>query len=200
MREKMRKSHADKEYCETLDFLRNENIPVNRLLDMISNCKSILNKLDKIIPDSLSNTIFTTNKLRRKTSKGHHSARSRSVNIVSDDESSPKSYQHKKSTSSRSTNKTLRVNKVSPDENSKQSDKSISMRSSSRSTKKTHHANTVSPVENSKQSVKSPSAKTLKTRSQLKPKPPSTKLTDDAVNYKKRPGRKYTESKNPRHT
>jgi hypothetical protein len=213
MRKKMQKSHAYKEYCETLDSLETIKTPVTRLINMMDKCKSILKTLDKIIPDSLkladsghalSNTIFTTNEFRRKTSKDHHSARGPIVNIVSDDESSPKSHHLEKSTptrsSGRSMNKTLRVNKVSPDENSKQSDKSISMRSSSRSTKKTHHANTVSPDENSKQSVKSPSAKTLKKRSPLKPKPPSKTRTNNVVNYKKRPGRKYTESKNPRHT
>jgi len=193
MREEMPKSHADKEYCETLDSLETIKKPVTRLINMMDKCKAILNRLNAIISDSLkladsghspSNTIFTG--LRRKTSKDHHhSARSRSVNIVSDDDS-PKSSHLAKSTSTHSSgrSKNKQIHIVSPD--SQQSARS----SSRQSTKKTHHANTVSPDENSKQSVKSPSAKTLKKWSQLKPKPPSTKLTD-AVNYKKHPGRTH---------
>jgi hypothetical protein len=198
MREEMPKSHADKEYCETLDSLKTIKKPVTRLINMMDKCKAILNRLNAIIPDSLklsdsghalSDTIFTG--LRRKTSKDHHSARSRrvtNVNIVSDDDS-PKSSHLEKSTSTHSSGRSInKINIVSPD--SQQSARSSSMRSLSQSTKKTHHANTVSPDKNSKQSVKYPSAKTLKKWSQLKPKPPSTKLTD-AVNYKKHPGRTH---------
>jgi hypothetical protein len=190
MREKMQKSHADKDYCETLDFLRKTNIRLNRLLDMISNCMAILNRLNAIILDSLkladsghspSNTIFTTTGLRRKTSKGHHSASSRSVtnvNIVSDDDF-PKSSHLAKSTSTHSSGRSMKIRIVSPD--SQQSARS----SSRQSTKKTHHANTVSPDKN-----ENPHRKlgvTLKKKSsQLNPNPPLKKRTNTAFNH---PGR-----------
>ena len=163
---------------------------------MMDKCKLILNRLNAIITDSLklsdsghalSNTIFTG--LRRKTSKDHHSASSRSVNIVSDDDS-PKSSHLEKSTSThssgRSMNKNIHI--VSPD--SQQSARSSSMRSLSQSTKKTHHANTVSPDKNDKQHTKS-SGVTLKKRLPLKPKPPSKTLPDNAVNYKQHPRRTH---------
>lgn len=106
-RKTTRGHQADKKYCLTLDLL---TAPLKRLLNIIDNCNSILDKLYVTDRNSLRNTIITTGS-RRKTSKIHHS----------------KSDYSEKSKSTRSPSQsTKQIHIVSPDNKGKQIVKSSS--------------------------------------------------------------------------